>query len=328
MANRIVVKKSIDDQGNEKHAYEWIIDFLKTGKKQFGEIKKFLAENDIQYASDKGLDLALKSLIRQEKIGKRTRLRQYPVYFLKKKAHNSTIQIAQEFRIGVFHNFRRFPGIDHLYQELTDEDVLNNMIYFFGLYQLYIQMKSWNFTSKTKPHSENSESRGLWLRNTSPIGIESLLLEEGIRDLTGLRFHNTTEEFFECTSKIYENKKKSDKLNELTEKLKKMFPEEIQFFDQILEEAPERSKQTSKSIREMHAHEAWIKRLERKNKKKSKKILKPTECPRCNYDGTTKVKYGSMKGEIFEKGFVLEPGIEHQGRHCPACGLWENILNS
>lgn len=50
--------------------------------------------------------------------------------------------------------------------------------------------------------------------------------------------------------------------------------------------------------------------------------------PRCHHDGSTKVKYWQCKGMIFEKGFVLEPGIEQHGRHCLACGFWENVKNS
>ncbi len=329
VANRIVIKKTRNEYGEEKNSHELIKECLGSGEKMFGEIKRFLADNNIKYYDDKGFNDALRSLLTRDEVGKhRVPGKSFPVYFLKNKGVNQISAISQEFRRGLIHKISQFPFPKQEVSESDEYYLIRKLIHIYGIYNLYIQIKSWTFTSNDKSHTRNFDSRSEWFRNTLPMGNESMLLENGIRDLTKLRFYNTTEEFHESVSKIYQNKKKILKLNELEENLQKMFPEAISFFDELLNKSPDQAKNTQKWIKNFQQHEAWKKRLISKNKKKPNKKLKPNECPRCNYDGSTKVKVGHCKGMIFENGFVIQPGLEHQGKHCPACGLWENIPNS
>jgi hypothetical protein len=326
MANRIVVKKIVDDYGRETSSYQLINDCLISGQKRFGEIKRFLADKGIKYYDDKGLALALKSLIKRGEIRKNT-IKPFPTYYLRNNVLNQISATSQEFRREIIHKISQFPYPEQEVSESNEHYLLRQLIHLFGIYNLYVQIKSWQFTSNNKSHEANYDARSEWFRNTFPLGNESFLLENGIRDLTYPRFYTTAEKFNESVSKIYQNKKKLAKLNELEKNLKKMFPDQIMFFDQILNESPKKAKNMQKWIKDSQQHEAWKKRLITKNKKTPKKKLKPNECPRCHYDGSTKVKVGHCKGMIFENGFAIQPGSEHYGKHCPACGLRENIPN-
>ena len=325
MANRIVMKTSSDSFGHEKSAYQWIKEYLLGHEKRFGEIKQFLAGQGIRYADDKGLDLALKSLIKTGEIGKhRVAGNSYPLYYIKKRGLNSIAAIAQEFQSGVFHEITKFPYLQREDQESDEKYLLRSLIHTYGIYDLYVQMKSWQFTSNKKPHAENTDIRRTWFRYTLPMGRGSSLLEDGIRDLTGLRFYGTTEEFNESVSKIYENEKKQRKLIELENLLKEMYPDEMKFFEEIMAKSPDEAKKTKEWISVVLRHEAWKKRTIRKNIKNPKKSLKPNQCPVCYYDGTTKVKAGQCKGMVFPAGFVNEVTTEEgENWHCPACGHWE-----
>lgn len=326
MANRIIMKKSPDEYGNEKHAHEWIKDYLSLeGEKRFGEIKQYLSDHGIRYANDKGFDLALKSLIKSGDIGKhRIAGKPFPVYYLKKKWLNRIASIAQEFRRAVVWDISKHLGVSSENSESDEKYLIKNLIHIYGLYNLYVQIKSWSFTSNKKSHSENYDIRRTWLRHTLPLGSESYLLEEGIKDLVDLRFYSTTAEYNESISRLYANEKKWKKLLELEKLLKKMYPDEIEFFDSIMTRSPDEAKKTKEWIREVQRHEAWKKRIIRKNAKNPKKNLKPNQCPVCYYDGTSKVKAGQCKGMIFPAGYVNEvTNEEGEHWHCPACGHWD-----
>lgn len=322
-----MVKKIVDDYGRETSSYQLIKDCLISGEKRFGEIKRFLADNKIKYYDDKGLDLALKSLIKRGEIRKH-KITSFPTYYLMNKDLNQISAISKEFRRGIIHKIVQFPYPEQEVSESNEHYLIQQLIHLFGICHLYVQIKSWQFTSNTKSYEENHALRSEWFRNTFPIGNESFLLENGIKDLTYPRFYTPIEKFDESVSKIYQNKKKLAKLNELEENLKKMFPDQMAFFDEILNESPKKAKSMQKWIKDFQQHKAWKKRLITKNKKIPKKKLKPNECPRCHYDGSTKVKVGHCKGIIFENGFAINPELKHHGKHCPACGLWENIPNS
>jgi len=330
MANRIILKKIVHEDGREETAHDLICSLLRReSNKSFGEIKQFLEKSGVAYANNKGLDLALKSLISKGDIGKHKIVeKSHPTYYIKKKGLNYIASVAQEFQRGVVSEISKWLGLPREDSESAELYLIKNLIHIYGLYNLYVQIKSWRFTSNKKSHGENFDIRRTWLRYTLPLGSESHLLEEGIKDLAGLRFHGTTAEFNESVARIYANEKKWKKFLELEELLKKMYPDEIEFFEKIFTKSPDEATRTREWIRGVQRREAWKKRLIRKSEKESKKQLKANECPRCHYDGSTKVKAGPCKGRIFEKGFVLEPGIEHQGKHCPACGYWENVKNS
>lgn len=326
MANRKFIKKSLDERGNEKFANEWIKDYLRLeGEKRFGEIKQYLADHKIQYGSDKGLDFALKSLIKNGDIGKHVvPSNPHPTYYIKKKGLNSVVSIAQEFERSIPWELSKFVKLSRQDSESEEEYFIKNLIHIYGFYNLYVQLQSWKFTSKNKSHTENSEIRKMWFKYTLPLGRESYLLEEGITELVGLRFYNTTDEFNASVSRIYENEKKQHKLIELEELLKKMYPLEIKFFDELMKKSPDEAKKTKEWIKETQRHDAWKKRVIRKNAKTPKKNLNPNQCPVCYYDGTTKVKAGQCKGMIFPSGYVCEfTDVEGEHWHCPSCGHWE-----
>ena len=319
------MKSIIDDRGKEKTAYDLIREFLRSeGDKTFGDVKSYLAKNSIQYANNMGLDLALKSLIKNGKIGKHKLGKSFPTYYYKQEKINKLATQADEFRRMALDEIIKIAGNNF---SSNEEQFVKNFIQIIGLYNMYTQIQSWKFTSKKKSHEENHEIRSIWLRNTLPLGIESMLFEDGITEIAGLKFYNNTKEFDETISEIYKNPKKQNQLKKIEQYLKQEYPEQIKFFEEIMIKLPTSADETSKWIKEMQTFDAWKKRLTRKMVGYTKK-LKPKECPRCHYDGSGKVKAGPCKGMKFEKGFTLEPGIEHQGRHCPSCGFWENVKNS
>jgi uncharacterized membrane protein len=234
VANRIVVKKSLDERGNEKHAYEWIKDYLRLeGEKRFGEIKQYLADHGIRYASDKGLDLALKSLIESEEIGKhRSLASSYPVYYIRKKESNRISILAQRFQheMNVQTNFIKLPRQT---RESEEEYFIRNLIHTYGIYTLFVLIKGWKLTSNKKSHSENHEILNVWQNHTLPIGNESFFLENGITELVEPGFGYAYEPV-DSVYKLYANKKKWNKLLEIEELFKKMYPNHVKFFEESL----------------------------------------------------------------------------------------------
>lgn len=306
-----------------------IIDFLRSsGESTFGEVNKELINKGVPYAKRNGLDLALKSLMKKDRINKKQKSKNnYPVYYLKKTELDNLILEAQEFQRGVIWKISEFPKLPLGDSESNEEYLIKNLIHMYGLYNLYVQMKSWKDTSKHKSHSENFDIRSTFLKHTLPMGKESYLLEEGIRDLCDLNFYNNSKEFDESISEIYQNSKKQKKLIELEELLKKKYPDETKFLERIMKKSPDESKKTKEWIREVQDHNAWKKRISRKNLKNPKKTLKLNQCPVCYYDGTTKVKAGQCKGMIFPAGYVNEfTNNEGEHWHCPACGHWETKM--
>lgn len=212
MVNRINLKKGIDEEGNEKYASELIKKYLRLeGEKQFGEIKKYLIEREVKFYDDKGFDKTLKSLMKKDEIGKhKVYGKTYPQYHIKTKGLDRIIAIAQEFQHKIIWE------IDEMYPKHknygTDKKKLvKDLIYVYGLYNLYVQIKSWEFTDEQKSHKENSDIRNAWLRNTLPLGNESRIFEEGIRELISSK----------DSSKIYEDREKQKKVLELEQSLKR-----------------------------------------------------------------------------------------------------------
>lgn len=326
MANRIILKKIVHEDGREETSHDLIRSFLrKEAEKTFGEIKQFLEENGITYADNKGFDLALKSLIKKGDIGKhKIAGKSHPTYYIRKKSLNDISDLANEFRRMIIHKRNEFPDLPLEESEAKEGYFLRNIIHRYGIYTLFSQMQSWKFTSKEKLHAMNLDRRRTWLKNTVPSGIESVIFEDGITDLCGLRFYGTTEEFNQTISKMYENKQKWKKFLELEETLKKMYPMEMVFFEEMMTRSPKEAEVTKKFISDVERHEEWKRRIILKNKKNPKQSLKPNECPICHYDGTSKVKGGQAKGRIFPAGFVNEvTNEEGEHWHCPACGHWE-----
>lgn len=302
--------------------HEAIVDYLRSyGKKSFSEIKKYLKDKGIPYATDYGLVLGLTSLIRKDRIGKTPGKK--PVYYLKNTETDNIILQAQEFKRLIFHKASTFPTISKHKNESVERYFLRNIIHQYGIYTLFVEMQSWNYTSNKKDHSYNHNMRGMWLRNVLPLGIESKFFEDGIKDLCNLQFHNSTT-FDESISKIYASQKKWKKFKELEKTFKKKYPKEFSFFDEILKKSPEGAKQTKEWIKSIQSHETWKKNVIRRNKKKPKMNLKPNQCPYCYYDGTTKVKGGEAKGRKYPAGYVNEyTDQEGEHWHCAACGYWE-----
>jgi len=266
------MKKSLDEYGNEKHAYEWIKDYLRLeGEKRFGEIKRYLADHRIEYASDKGLDLALKSLIESGDIGKhRVFGESYPVYYIRKKRLNHITSVAEQFRHEVLLETNNFIKLPHQDPESDEEYLIRNLIHTYGIYNLFVQMKSWRFTSVKKSHSENFYIRHIWQNNTLPIGNESFFLEEGITELVGRGFNDDEPNY--SVYKIYANKKKWNKLLELEELFKKMYPHHIEFFEKLLAKPLEETKTLKELINMTKTQAARKNRIIRKNTKNLKKI--------------------------------------------------------
>lgn len=272
MANRIIKKKSIDERGNEKHAYEWIKDYLRLeGEKRFGEIKQYLAEHDIRYASDKGLDLALKSLMYNDSIGKRNaqdRFSPYPVYYIKKNVLNRVNAVAQLFQHNVNLEANYFPKLPKQNLESDDKYLVRNLIHTYGIYVLFVMMKSWRFTSDKNSDSDNFDIRLTWQRKTIPNGYESFCLEDGITKLVepGSTVANIEESY-----QINVDKKKWNKLSEIEELLKKMYPNHMEFFEKLLAKSIE-EQTTHKQLMKIPKQRVKKNHTVKKNTKNSKKI--------------------------------------------------------
>lgn len=238
MANRIRTKKSLDKHGNEKDAYEWIKDYLRLkGEKRFSEIRQFLKEHGIRYASDKGLDLALKSLMEQNVIGKRKVstnpfLRPHPVYYLKMKKLDVVTAIAQQFDDEVLRGSAYLIKLSKQNKESDEEYLIRNLIHAYGFYVLYVLIKGWKYTSDKNTHSLNSEIFSTWLKYTQTSGLHGFLLEEGITELVGARGYEAVST--EDSYKLYTNRKKWIKLLELENLLQRMYPAHFEYFDELL----------------------------------------------------------------------------------------------
>jgi len=272
VANRIIIKKSLDERGNEKHAYEWIKDYLRLeGEKRFGEIKQYLADHGIKYASDKGLDLALKSLIESQQIGKRKAenpFLSYPVYYIRKKYSNHISILAQQFNHELNVQTSNFMKLPRQARESEEVYLVRNLIHTYGVYLLFVLIKGWKLTSNKKSHSENREILSMWTRNTIPIGNESFFLEDGITELVDPGFGRKYE-LDESIYKLYANKKKWSKLLEIEELLKKMYPDLVTFLEKSLAkptvEKPTTLKQAMKIARQEERKNRIIKNKKIRN---------------------------------------------------------------
>jgi len=255
VANRIILKKSRDERGNEKTSYEWIKDYLRlNGEKRFGEIKQYLADHGIRYANDKGLDLALKSLMEQGDIGKHKAptnsfLHSYPVYYLKKTKLNYISAIAQQFDDKLFRSTNGPIKLPKQNKESDEKYLIRNLIHAYGIYVLFVFIKGWKLTSDKNTRSLNSEIISTWLKYTLTSGLIGFFLEEGITELVGSKGDDAVD--IEDSYKLYANKKKWSKLLELEKLFQKTYPDHFEFFEKLFNnplEQPTTIKELNKII--------------------------------------------------------------------------------
>jgi hypothetical protein len=324
MPNRIYRKIARLEDGKERTSRQIISKFLiKNNERTLGEIKKDLAEHSIAYRDNRGLLNILESMIKSGEIGKhKIPGKSYNTYYYKKQDLSETSYIGDEFSRAIPSWLYNYPQIPEHRSESDEMYFVRRLVRIFGIYALFVLIQSWKCTKSSKSHSENYDIRKSWLRETLPFPSGTNLLDETMNDLIHAGSHELR------IAKPYANQEKMQKLLDLEKTLLKKYPQETKLFLDCLDKAKSEFKETRKWIKDMERLNAWQERLNKKMKKNPKKLKKLNECPRCHYDGSTKVKYGPCKGMIFRNGFVLESGIEQQGRHCPACGFWEYVKNS
>lgn len=317
MANNII-QKTYSENGKTKTANELIRDLLRReGGKTFGQIKSYLSNKQIRYHDNKGLALALSSMQKRNQIEKHLQ-KPYPLYYYVETGIDSIEYLGDEFSRLIPGFLNKYPNL-HTHSKSSVSDFVSKLTNLFGIYTFFVLIHSWKLTDSSYSHTRNSQRRSTWLQNTLVFPYGSSLLDEGIIKLLGLADHD------EQIARIYESKKKKTKLMEIEKILKKQHPDEISFFSSILQQAETEYPKTRRWIKEMEMFDAWVERLNRKMKKHPKTRLKPNECPRCHYDGSTEVKIGPCKGATFERGFSLESDNNHRGRHCLACDFWESV---
>src|SRR5256885_10467953 len=145
MPNRIMQKVIKDEFGRLKTSHDIIRSLLRTeNEKTFGEIRKFLKEKGIPYSNNKGLDLALKSMIKRGEIGKHEVAgKSHPTYFYKSKELDYIATLGDEFKRGVIHGISKFPIPERIDTESEEEYFVTKLIHIYGFYMLYTQILSW-----------------------------------------------------------------------------------------------------------------------------------------------------------------------------------------
>jgi hypothetical protein len=258
MPNRIFSKTG-SFYGNEVSSRELVLHYLKKGEMTFGEIKRNLAGNGVKYADNKGLALLLNGMqkrreIRKHKVPGKT----YPVYYMTSKMLNTTAEVAREFNHEVFFKIENFPYLPKEDYESPEEYVLRRLVNLYGLYMLYVVMKSWKYTSEDKSQDKNIKNRAEWFRHTLPMKKDSYLFEETVTLLAGI------ESFSEDVALICFSKKKSAKLADLEKTLGMMYPGQVKFFDNIMEGLEEKAAATRKWIGDATKRRNRAKRHSRK----------------------------------------------------------------
>jgi len=170
MANTIV--KTMQNPNDPFHleisVIEGIIQYLKSGEKQLGEIKKFLEENGTKYTKQ-GLILLLNRLIQKNLIRKHMPKRgQYQTYYLPRKIKYNIPLQARLFAIEASNVLLRKEITSH-----NSKKALKNLIQKIGFYTVFNYLYSWNL------RKENSNSLQVeWLENTLPMRKVSFYLSD------------------------------------------------------------------------------------------------------------------------------------------------------
>ena len=266
MTDKRKTKRTIDGYGREKNSKEWIKSFLGHNEKMtFGEIKKELKDIGVKYANNKGLDLVLKALIEDHVIKKR-QAKPYPQYYLTNKAITDIDWIADEFKRGITGRIINHPHQPMLRTETDESHKIRDLVLIYGVYMMYVQIQSWNIINPNKSPKYNHDARRSWFIHTILHNNESLLFEKMITSLCNWGLNLSNEEYDEKVAMIYESKKKLKKFKEVEKTFKLEYKQYYDFFDEVYQKAPKRSRGTRDWIKEMQKKERAKKRREGKRK--------------------------------------------------------------
>lgn len=243
-------KLAPDEFGRKKNAKEWIVTLLRRkGRMRLKEIREALAENGIVYANNKGLLLALESLIESERIEKE-QAKPYPYYRLSDHELTNIEWIAEAFRDGVSNPIvNDYANRPVPKDERSKESMIHDAIQVYGAYMLYVHIQSFKIIDPKKSFLENRDLRHTWIFSTIPFGHEPLWFEKIVARISGIPVHISVDEqgnpdmqglkdFPDMLLLTQESDRKMKGLAEIEEILKSRYPDYYGLFNKAWQKAP------------------------------------------------------------------------------------------
>lgn len=259
MPNRILKKMAIVG-GKERTSYDLIrYLLLMEGPKRFGEIKQYLENKKAGYRNNMGLSLALKSMERKGMIRKEVSRGEYPLYHLTDSKIRDTEFLSLEFQLSVNEQIEEAPRLPKQRLQSKEEHSIRRLIQLYGFYDLYAEIKSWEFASTTDSKT-NEENRRVWLENTLPMTKHSLIFEQELSRLSDTSVSSQSSSYID----------RQKFLKGLEKRLEQIYPDETKFFAKIFNSLHEKADAHRKLVKDVKKRERSEKRQASKNKLKER----------------------------------------------------------
>lgn len=220
-----------------------IMKFLKDGGRQIIEILKHVQSNEPKPTkyTEMGIRKILRRLEGNEQIKKQVEGGYRKYYLTDMVVRDVTLQtilFSKYAQQGLLNKFSSMIlGMEESFLKSTVEKI--------GIYHIYVYLKSWDFFYNEKSPLTSGLSRLLWLQGTLPIDGFSYYMDQQMVNLSSKTQKNPIIERIEFEDGKGLDSKKKLQLENL---LRKLYPMEMDFLDELWHSLPKTLKNTKNEI--------------------------------------------------------------------------------